>query len=96
MSPPPCKFIPSIRPNQRTTHPPAQAIVAVEKLLQGLGDLLPRSKIDLSLRIADIDACLNAMFHDFRLYTMLRCWTRFLAGELRLPRLSRYAQRLQR
>ena len=59
-------------------------------MLNRLGNALPRSGIDLSLRIADIDACLNECFQDFRLYTILRSFTRFLAGELRLPRLSRY------
>jgi hypothetical protein len=67
-----------------------QTIAEVRALLARLGDFLPLSQIDLSLRIADVDACVaECGFTDFRLYTLQRCLTQFLAGEVRLPRLSR-------
>jgi hypothetical protein len=67
----------------------SQVIDEVGAMLQRLGDRLPVSELDLSVRVVDIEACLEDNFHGFRLYTLQRALTQFMQGVQRPPRLSR-------
>jgi len=76
--------------NYAQGHRIARNVVTDCTLLLGeLGDFLKPCDIDLSVKVADIDACLQKYFGDYRQYTLLRYWTQFLVGDVHMPRLSR-------
>lgn len=79
---------PSQSSNVRKTYI-ANSIDNIYRMLAQLGHSLPQDDLDLTLRVEDIYECLHQCFSGFRLHTLLRSLDQFLAGNIRLPRLSR-------